>query len=154
MPYDPVMIQPFRDELTEAGITELRTAQEVDAAFAAPGTALVVVNSVCGCAAGQARPGVVRALTHSVRPDRLVSVFAGQDLEATARARSYFEGYAPSSPNIALMRDGKVVFMLQRYQIQVMDAEGIARAVRGAFDELLAGKPAASTSAGALLPTM
>lgn len=137
MPYDPVMIQPFRDELTRAGFSELKTAAEVDAALSAPGTSLVVLNSVCGCAAGQARPGVVKALQHPVRPDRLVSVFAGQDLEATARARSYFEGYAPSSPNIALVRDGKVVFMLQRFHIQSMDRDQIASTVANALDKVL-----------------
>src|SRR5262250_1615500 len=108
MPYDPVMIQPFRDELTDAGFRELLTAADVDAAFAERGRSLLVVNSVCGCAAGQARPGVVKAV---------------------ARARSFFTGYAPSSPNVVLLEDGKVVYMLQRYQIQVMDADAIARTV-------------------------
>src|SRR5512143_4156890 len=129
MPYDPVMIQPFRDELVAAGFEELTTAPDVDAALGKPGVSLLVVNSVCGCAAGQARPGVVKAVRsppESRRPARLVSVFAGQDLEATARARSYLAGYAPSSPNVALLEDGKVVFMLQRYEIQVMAAAAIA----------------------------
>jgi putative YphP/YqiW family bacilliredoxin len=142
MPYDPVMIQPFRDELVEAGFTELRNAEDVDAEFAKKGTALLVVNSVCGCAAGQARPGVVKALSHQRVPDRLVTVFAGQDLEATARARSYFTGYSPSSPNVALVKDGKVVFMLQRYQIQGLDAEELARSVTAAFDAHLGASPA------------
>ena len=135
MPYDPVMIQPFRDELTRAGFEELTTAAAVDAALGQKGTALLVVNSVCGCAAGQARPGVVLAVKRGARADRHLSVFAGQDLEATARARAYFEGYAPSSPNVVLLKDGKVVFILQRYQIQVMDAEQIAAKVLSAFDE-------------------
>jgi putative YphP/YqiW family bacilliredoxin len=151
MPYDPVMIQPFRDELTRAGFTELKTAAEVDAAFKEPGAALLVVNSVCGCAAGQARPGVVKALSHPARPSRLLSVFAGQDLDATARARSYFEGYTPSSPNIALVDDGKVVFMLQRYQIQGLDADQIASALANAFERHLAGGTAAAPVA--FLPT-
>ncbi len=109
MPYDPQSIQPFRDELTRAGFTELHTAPEVDAAVNQKGLTLVVVNSVCGCAAGQARPGVVLAVKHPLRPERLVTVFAGQDVEATARARAYFAGYAPSSPSIGLMRDGKLI---------------------------------------------
>src|SRR5262249_20831110 len=149
MPYDPVMIQPFRDELTEAGFRELLTGADVDAAFAERGRALLVVNSVCGCAAGQARPGVVKAvkavasMSEGSRP-RLLSVFAGQDLEATAKARSYFTGYAPSSPNVVLLEDGKVVFMLQRYQIQVMDADAIARTVEAA---VCACVPGAATAA-------
>jgi len=146
MPYDPVMIQPFRDELTDAGFRELLTAADVDAAFAERGRSLLVVNSVCGCAAGQARPGVVKAvagMSEGSRP-RLLSVFAGQDLEATARARSFFTGYAPSSPNVVLLEDGKVVFMLQRYQIQVMDADAIARTVEAA---VCACVPGAATAA-------
>jgi len=152
MPYDPVMIQPFRDELVHAGFRELTTPEEVDAALAKKGSALLVVNSVCGCAAGQARPGVVRALTHHVKPDQLLSVFAGQDLEATARARSYFTGYSASSPNIALLKDGKVVFMLQRFQIQQMDGAMIAGAVRQALDTHLAGAPAAAAAPTLDLP--
>src|SRR5262249_28207987 len=146
MPYDPVMIQPFRDELTEAGFRELLTGADVDAAFAERGRALLVVNSVCGCAAGQARPGVVKAVASmsvGTRP-RLLSVFAGQDLEATARARSHFTGYAPSSPNVVLLEDGKVVFMLQRYQIQVMDADAIARTVEAAVCSCVPGAPVAA----------
>ena len=152
MPYDPVMIQPFRDELLQAGFTELRTAAEVDAEFAKEGTALLVVNSVCGCAAGQARPGVVKALSHQRVPDRLLSVFAGQDLDATARARSYFTGYSPSSPNVALLKDGTVVFMLQRYQIQGLDAGELARAVTAAFDAHLGASAAPAPRASLDLP--
>ena len=151
MPYDPVMIQPFRDELLEAGFRELTSAADVDAALAEAGRTLLVVNSVCGCAAGQARPGVVRAakgmaaLAEGQRP-RLVSVFAGQDLEATARARSYFTGYAPSSPNVVLLEGKKVVFMLQRYQIQVMDADAISRTVTAALCSCVPGAPASAPS--------
>ncbi|SRR5258706_597920 len=152
MPYDPVMIQPFRDELLEAGFTELRTAEDVDAEFAKEGTALLVVNSVCGCAAGQARPGVVKALSHQRVPDRLLTVFAGQDLDATARARSYFTGYAASSPNVALVKDGKVVFMLQRYEIQGLDAGELARAVTAAFDAHLGASAAPAPRASLDLP--
>jgi putative YphP/YqiW family bacilliredoxin len=146
MPYDPVMIQPFRDELLEAGFKELVTASDVDAALAEPGRTLLVVNSVCGCAAGQARPGVARAVASMAEGQRphLVSVFAGQDLEATARARSYFTGYAPSSPNVALLENGKVVFMLQRYQIQVMDADAIARTVAAAVCSCVPGSAPAA----------
>jgi putative YphP/YqiW family bacilliredoxin len=147
MPYDPVMIQPFRDELTSAGFQELRTAAEVDAALAQPGTALLVVNSVCGCAAGVARPGVVEALRRGVKADRLLSVFAGQELEATARARARFEGYSPSSPNIALMKDGKLAFLLQRHQIQVMDVGQIAAAVERAVAALAGGAAPAAPRA-------
>jgi putative YphP/YqiW family bacilliredoxin len=145
MPYDPVMIQPFRDELLEAGFKELLTASDVDAALAQPGRTLLVVNSVCGCAAGQARPGVVRAVASMAKEGRphLVSVFAGQDLDATARARSYFTGYAPSSPNVVLLENGKVVFMLQRYQIQIMDAEAISRTVAAAVCSCVPGSAAA-----------
>jgi putative YphP/YqiW family bacilliredoxin len=152
MPYDPRMIQPFRDELTEAGFTELSTAAEVDASVAQKGTTLVVVNSVCGCAAGQARPGVALAVRHPLRPERLVTVFAGQDLEATARARSYFTGAAPSSPSIGILRDGKLVYLLQRHEIQTMDAEAVAGALGAAFEAVAGGKAAVATAVGPGLP--
>ena len=109
--YDPLTIQPFRDELTNAGFTELRAVADVDAALTAKGTALVVVNSVCGCAAGQARPGAALAAKHPKAPEKLFTVFAGQDAEATARARSFFTGYPPSSPSIAILRDGRLLFL-------------------------------------------
>ncbi|MGA7992636.1 MAG: BrxA/BrxB family bacilliredoxin, partial [Thermoanaerobaculia bacterium] len=134
--YDPLAIQPFRDELTRAGFAELRTPPEVDAALTAKGTALVVVNSVCGCAAGQARPGVALAARHPKAPPKLFTVFAGADIEATARARSYFTGYPPSSPSIAILRDGRLVFMLERREIQTMDARGVATALGAAFDSV------------------
>ena len=154
MPYDPRMIQPFRDELTQAGFTELHTAAEVDASFKQKGTTLVVVNSVCGCAAGQARPGVALAVRHPLRPERLVTVFAGQDLEATARARSYFTGAAPSSPSIGILRDGKLAYLLQRHEIQMMDARAVAAALGAAFEAVASGKAAGVTApaAGLELP--
>jgi putative YphP/YqiW family bacilliredoxin len=133
--YPDEMVRPMREDLTRIGFRELRTEQEVDAVLAkAKGTTLVVVNSICGCAAGKARPGVALALTHSARPETLATVFAGNDREATARARSYFTGYEPSSPSIALLRDGKLVFMLERSQIEGRMAEQIAAELTGAFD--------------------
>jgi putative YphP/YqiW family bacilliredoxin len=136
MPYDPVQIQPFRDELTRLGFQELRTPAEVDAALpSAKGSTLLVVNSVCGCAAGQARPGVAKALQHARKPDHLTTVFAGQDVEATAHARSYLAGYRPSSPSIALFRDGKLVFMLERFQIEQKNAAEVAGQLTAAFDQ-------------------
>jgi putative YphP/YqiW family bacilliredoxin len=130
----------MRHELTRLGVEELRTAEAVDAKLRgdAKGTTLVVVNSVCGCAARNARPAVARALAHETRPTTLTTVFAGQDTEATARARSYFVGYPPSSPSIALFKDGKLVFMLERYQIEGRSAEDIARDLTGAFDRYCA----------------
>ena len=135
MMYDERFVTPMRQELTRLGVEELRTAEEVDAKLRdASGTTLVVVNSVCGCAARNARPAVARALQHAVTPDASTTVFAGQDREATERARGYFVGYPPSSPQIALMKDGKVVFMLERYQIEGRGADEIARDLVGAFD--------------------
>ena len=133
--YDERFVTPMRQELTRLGIEELRTAAEVDARLKnAKGTTLVVVNSVCGCAARNARPAVARALQHEVRPDQLTTVFAGQDADATRQARSYFTGYAPSSPQIALLKDGDVVFMLERHQIEGRGAEEIAEDLESAFD--------------------
>jgi putative YphP/YqiW family bacilliredoxin len=152
VPYDPRMIQPFRDELTRAGFAELRTAGEVDASLQQKGTTLVVVNSVCGCAAGQARPGVALAVKHPLRPEKLVSVFAGQDLEATARARAYFAGFSPSSPAIGLLKDGKLAYMLERHQIQMMDARGVAAALGAAFEAVAAGDSVPAPAAGLALP--
>jgi len=137
MRYPEELIKPMRDELTALGVREMRTPEEVDAAISeAAGTTMVVVNSVCGCAAGRARPGIAMALSHSVRPDQAVSVFAGADIEATARAREYFTGYAPSSPSIALMRDGEVLYMLERHQIEGREAHEVAAALTDAFDRL------------------
>ena len=145
--YPEDMVRPMREELTRIGFQEMRTPREVDALLAnAKGTALVVVNSICGCAAGKARPAVALALSHSVRPEILGTVFAGQDREATARARGYFTGFEPSSPSIALLRDGQVVFMLERRQIEGRMAEQIAADLTGAFDRFCAP---ASSAAGA-----
>ena len=125
----------MRAELSRVGFAELRTPEAVDAAVAQSGTTMIVVNSVCGCAAGRARPGVALALQHPTRPDHLGTVFAGGDIEATAQARSHFAPHPPSSPSIALLKDGKVVFMLERRQIENQSAEGIAAALTAAFDE-------------------
>jgi len=125
----------MRQELTRLGVQDLRTAADVDAAVrGTPGTLMIVVNSVCGCAAGKARPGVALALQHHTRPDRVTAVFAGADAEATDRARSYFSGYAPSSPAVALLRDGQLVFMLERWQIENQAADQIAATLTAAFD--------------------
>src|SRR5690349_24324341 len=124
--YPEIMVVPMREELTRLGIKEARTAAEVDRAVAQPGTTMVVVNSVCGCAARTMRPAVRLALQHSDRPTNAITVFAGQDREATDRARSYFTGYPPSSPSIGLLRDGKLVYMMQRWQIEGRPATEIA----------------------------
>ena len=133
--YPEEFVQPMREELTRVGFQELRTAADVDALLGkTPGTVLVVVNSICGCAAGRARPAVARALEHQARPEVLATVFAGQDADATSRARSYFAGYAPSSPSVALLRDGKLVFMLERKDIEGRDPYSIAEDLTHAFD--------------------
>jgi len=129
------MIQPMRDDLTRIGIQELRTPEEVEENLpTASGTVLVVVNSVCGCAAGQCRPGVAEALKHDVVPDHLFTVFAGQDKEATAKAREYFAPYPPSSPSIALMKDGELVHFIERHQVENRSAAEIAADLTDAFD--------------------
>lgn len=136
MPYDERFVAPMREELTRLGITEMRTPDEVDATLKnARGTTLVVVNSICGCAARNARPAVAAALRSGKRPDTLTTVFAGQDIEATSRARSYFTGYQPSSPQIALLRDGQLVYMLERNQIEGRSADAIAGDLVAAFEE-------------------
>jgi putative YphP/YqiW family bacilliredoxin len=135
MPYPEQFIAPMRAELTRFGVQELRTAADVDSAVQSKGTVMIVVNSVCGCAAGKARPGIVEALQHARRPDLVATVFAGADLEATERAREYFAPYAPSSPSVGLMRDGKLVWMLERHQIERRDAAAIADELTTAFDE-------------------
>ncbi len=142
MPYDPMLVQPMREELTRIGVEELTTADAVDAAMTRKGTTMVVVNSVCGCAAGGARPGVAIALKHTVKPDHVVTVFAGQDIEATDRARSYFTGIAPSSPSIALMRDGELVAFMPRHHIEGRTPEMIAASLTSAFDEICASTSA------------
>lgn len=134
--YDERFVTPMRQELTTLGFRELRTAEEVDQTLKnAKGTALVVVNSVCGCSARMARPAVRIAIENPLKPDVLTTVFAGQDAEATDRARSYFTGYAPSSPSISLMKDGKLVFMLERFQIEGRPAEEIAHDLVNAFNK-------------------
>jgi putative YphP/YqiW family bacilliredoxin len=131
-----MLVTPMRQELTRLGVQEMRTADEVEQVLENPeGTTLVVVNSVCGCAARNARPAVAMALEHDKRPEKITTVFAGQDLDATARARSYFHGYAPSSPQIALLKDGEVAMMLERHQIEGRSADAIAKDLVQAFDE-------------------
>ncbi|HJN45685.1 MAG: BrxA/BrxB family bacilliredoxin [Myxococcota bacterium] len=142
--YPEFMIAPMREELTRFGVRELRTSGEVDDALAkAPGTVMVVVNSVCGCAAGRARPGVALALQHSVKPDLVATVFAGADVEATERARGYFTGYPPSSPSIALFKAGKLVYMMERHQIENQEAGPIAAQLTAAFDKFCAAETVA-----------
>jgi putative YphP/YqiW family bacilliredoxin len=136
MPYPEFFVAPMRDELTRLGFEELRTPAAVDQAVGGTrGTLMIAVNSICGCAAGKARPGLALALRHSIRPDRIASVFAGFDVEATARARDYFTGFGPSSPSIALLRDGKLVYLLERWAIENRTAEQIAAELTQAFDK-------------------
>ena len=135
MPYNPEVVAPMRAELTRLGAEELLSAADVDAALAeARGTALLVVNSVCGCAAANARPAVAIATGHEAQPEKILTVFAGQDLEATERAREFMVGYRPSSPSIALFRDGEHVFMLERHEIEGRDATEIAEDLKQAYD--------------------
>jgi putative YphP/YqiW family bacilliredoxin len=135
MRYNPHMVQPMREELTRLGFTELLTPDQVDAEVRRDqGTLLLVVNSVCGCAAGRARPGVALALQHQRRPDRLATVFAGMEIDATDRARGYFAPYPPSSPQVGLFKDGRLVFMLERKDIEGRHPEEIASDLVGAFD--------------------
>ena len=147
MPYSPMMLQPMREELTRVGFQELLTPDQVDSFLSADvgGTALLVVNSVCGCAAGQARPGVRLALQGAVTPDRLATVFAGQDLEATARAREYFSDIPPSSPSIALFKDGELVEFVPRHRIEGTSPEDLAEHLRAAFDRWFASPRVASS---------
>ncbi len=132
--YPELMVIPMREELTRAGIQEARTSADVDKALAQPGTTMVVVNSICGCAAGKMRPGVRLALQHSTRPDHAITVFAGQDREATDRVRSYFQGHPPTSPAIAILRDGQLVYLMQRSAIETSTAPAIAQELARAFD--------------------
>jgi len=134
--YPEIMLIPMREELTRIGIEETKTADAVDDAVrGTEGTLMVVVNSVCGCAAGKMRPGIRRAFTHSSKPARSITVFAGQDSEATERARGYFTGYPPSSPSIGFLRDGKLVHMIQRSDIETRTADQIAALLQQAFDQ-------------------
>lgn len=132
--YPEPMIAPMREELTRFGIDEARTASDVEKAAAATGTVMIVVNSVCGCAAGKMRPAVGMAMRHSALPEKSITVFAGQDSDATERARAFFTGYQPSSPSIGLLRDGKLVYMMERHQIETQDARSIAAELTSAFD--------------------
>jgi putative YphP/YqiW family bacilliredoxin len=141
--YPEIMVIPMREELTRLGIEELRTADEVDQALKnRPGTTMVVVNSICGCAAGRMRPAVRMAMQNSIRPDKSFSVFAGQEKEATDRARGYFTGYPASSPSIAILRDGQLAYMMPRRDIESREAPAIAADLKAAFDRVCA-KPAA-----------
>jgi putative YphP/YqiW family bacilliredoxin len=134
-----MLIAPMRGEMTAMGAKELKTAADVDEAVKnTKGTLMIVVNSVCGCAAGKARPGIAMALKHAVKPDVVATVFAGGDVEATDRARGYFSGYAPSSPSIGILRDGKLVYMLERREIETRSAEMIAAELTRAFDRVCA----------------
>ena len=136
MPYPEIMIRPMREDLTRLGVEEMRTADAVDETVRnSKGTLMVVVNSICGCAAGKARPGVALALQNEKKPDKIATVFAGADIEATEKARSYFTGYGPSSPSIALLKDGQLVYMLERYQIEGRDAHQIAGELTQAFEK-------------------
>jgi len=138
MPYPEMLIRPMREELTRLGVEELKTAEAVDRALQTDGTTLVVVNSVCGCAARNARPAIATALKHGTRPDQVTTVFAGQDVEATTQARGYFHGYPPSSPSIALLKDGDLVYMMERHQIEGRMADEIAEDLTEAFDRFCA----------------
>jgi putative YphP/YqiW family bacilliredoxin len=141
MPYPEFLIQPMREELTQLGVKETRTPEELDTVVRETnGTVMVIVNSVCGCAAGKARPGIAMALRHPVQPTKVVTVFAGADLEATDRAREMFEGYPPSSPSVGILKDGKLVYILQRHQIEGRDAFAIAEELTSAFDKHCAPK--------------
>ena len=134
--YPEFFVAPMRDELTRLGVVEWRSPEDVERGLSAnSGTVMVVVNSVCGCAAGRARPGVALALQHGVTPDRVATVFAGADIEATETARGYFSGYPPSSPAVAILRNGQLLYMLERHQIENQEADGIARQLTVAFDE-------------------
>src|SRR6266852_8339569 len=139
MRYPEEVIRPMREELTRVGVEELKTPEAVDEAVKnSQGTVMVVVNSICGCAAGKARPGIALALQHEIRPDKVATVFAGADIEATERARSYFTGYLPASPSIGLLKNGELVYMMERYQIEGKGPEQIAEDLKSAFEKCCA----------------
>jgi bacilliredoxin len=142
--YPELMVIPMREELTRLGVQELRAPEEVDQFVGRDGTVMIVVNSVCGCAAGRLRPAVRLALESASKPDHVGTVFAGQDREATEKARSYFNGYPPSSPAIALLQDGQVQYMMQRSDIEHREAEDIAGELTGVFNKLCTGKSVSS----------
>lgn len=133
--YDENLVKPMREEVTRLGVKETRSAAEVDQAVKQPGTTLIFINSVCGCAAGSARPALGLAAAHPTLPDRMISAFAGNDTEAVARVRGYFTGYAPSSPAFGMLRDGELIWMLERWQIEGHSATEIAGTLKTAFDE-------------------
>jgi putative YphP/YqiW family bacilliredoxin len=142
--YPEIMVIPMREELTRLGIEELRSAADVDRFVQKEsGTTMLIVNSICGCAAGRMRPAVRLALQNATKPGKIATVFAGQDLEATAQARAHFVGYPPSSPSIAILRDGKVIYMMHRHQIETRDAAAIAADLKAAFDQHCVGTVAA-----------
>src|SRR5436190_13025759 len=145
MPYPEIMIRPMREDLTRLGVQELRTPEAVDETLQnSKGTVMVVVNSICGCAAGKARPGIAMALQNEIRPDKVATVFAGGDIEATERARSYFTGFRPSSPSIGILKNGELVYMMERYQIEGKGPEQIADELKRAFDQCCAAATAAA----------
>lgn len=135
MPYSELMVAPMRQDLVRIGFKEMRTPEDVEGLLEAAGTVLVAVNSVCGCSAGSMRPGVGLALEHGKKPQLLTTVFAGMEVEATEKAREYFVGYPPSSPSVALMKDGDLVYMMERHQIEGQTPQEIARELKAAFDE-------------------
>jgi putative YphP/YqiW family bacilliredoxin len=135
MPYSELMVAPMRQDLVSLGFKEMRSPEDVEGLLEVEGTVLVAVNSVCGCSAGGMRPGLALALQHPTRPDLLTTVFAGQDLEATERAREYFVGYPPSSPSVAILKDGDLVYMMERHEIEGRTHEEIAEILRAAFDQ-------------------
>jgi bacilliredoxin len=140
--YPEFFVAPMREELTTLGIEELRTPAQVDEALSRKGTTLLVVNSICGCAAGRARPALAEAVNHPVRPDHMTTVFAGADLEATARAREYLTGYPPSSPSVAILRDGQLVWMMERRHIESQGMDAIVRDLTNAFEQYCAKETA------------
>lgn len=146
MPYPEFMIHPMREDLTRLGVEETRTPEAVDEMLKnTDGTVMMIVNSVCGCAAGKARPGIALALQNEIKPDKVATVFAGADVEATERARSYFTGYAPSSPAVAILKDGQLVYMLERFQIEGRDAQQIAQELKQAFEQHCAKQTATAS---------
>lgn len=144
MPYPEYLVAPMRRELVDIGVRECRTPADVDAFVKTPGVTMMIVNSVCGCAAGKARPGIAMALQHANRPENVATVFAGADVDATARAREYFTGFAPSSPSVTILKDGKPVYMVERRDIEARSAEGIADLLTLAFDKYCAPETTAT----------
>ena len=147
MPYQEFMIRSMREELTRVGVEETKTPEAVQAAVAnTPGTVMIIVNSVCGCAAGKARPGIAMALQNEAKPDKVITVFAGADIEATTVARSYFTGYTPSSPSVGLLKDGKLVYMMERRDIETRFADQICDELKNAFNQHCTASSAAANN--------